>query len=51
MDDKAFELLSKIYSEMQTSFAKMDERLTGIENHVVRLEDKIDTNSKALFDV
>lgn len=50
MDDKAFELLSKMYSEMQTGFAKMDERLTGVENHVVRLEDKIDTNSKALFD-
>lgn len=43
MEDKMFELMSKMYAEMQQGFK-------DIRNDIVRIEDKLDSNSKALFD-
>lgn len=43
MEDKMFELMSKMYAEMQQGFK-------DIRNDIVRIEDKLDTNSKVLFD-
>lgn len=42
-DDKLFELMSKMYAEMQQGFKE-------IRNDIVRIENKLDANSKALFD-
>ncbi len=64
MDDKTFDLLTKMYSEFTGRFDNVDKEITGLKrdvsglkndvsglkNDVIRLENKIDTNSKALFD-
>lgn len=50
MDDKIFELLTKMYSEMKEGFKAVDERLGKLEAGQIRLEDKLENNSKALFD-
>lgn len=50
MDDKMFELISKMYSEMQEGFKAVNERLGKLEAGQIRLEDKSENNSKALFD-
>ena len=59
MDDKMFDLMTKMYSEMTEKFKEIDKRFDTIEkkldekadrHDIVRLEDKIDNNSKALFD-
>lgn len=61
MEDKTFELLTKMYSELTGRLDEMDKRFTGkfdemgrdikgLKNDVIRLENKLDTNSKALFD-
>ena len=57
MDDKAFELMSKIYGELTEFRQETNKRLDTIEdgqkklvNDVIRLENKVDNNSKALFD-
>lgn len=42
-DDKLFELMSKMYAEMQQGFKEM-------RNDIVRIENKLDANSKTLFD-
>ena len=39
MEDKIFNLLEKMYSEMQEGFKKVDARLTKIENNTKILED------------
>lgn len=65
MDDKMFDLLEKMYIEMQymkenmatkedvteleSRMATKDE-LSKISQSIVRLEDKMDTNHKALYD-
>lgn len=43
MEDKTFELLSKMYSEMQQGFKE-------VRKDIVRIEDKLENNSKTLFD-
>lgn len=43
MEDKTFTLLETMYAE----FTK---RFDSVENHILRLENKVDSNSKALFD-
>lgn len=43
MEDKSFELLTKIYSEMQDGFK-------DVRQDIVRLENKMDDNLKALYD-
>ncbi|MFZ5986733.1 MAG: hypothetical protein ACOYWZ_06380 [Bacillota bacterium] len=57
MEEKMFELMTKFYSEF-SEFRKetkedihiIKDDLKGIKGDIVRLENKIDTNSKALFD-
>lgn len=58
MEDKIFELMTKMYSEFSefrkdmNDFKKdMNEFKKETKNDIIRLENKIDTNSKALFDV
>lgn len=57
MEDKTFELMTKMYSDFSNKFEKMDKRFDTIENDikglksdVIRLENKQDNHSKALFD-
>ena len=59
MEDKTFELLTKMYSELTSRLDTMDGRLDTIDKKldqkadktdIVRLEAIIDDNSKALFD-
>lgn len=45
MDDKIFNLLEKVYGEMQ----EMKENM-ATKQDIVGLENKIDTNHKALYD-
>lgn len=57
MEDKVFELITKMYSEFSefkkdmNEFKKdMNEFRKEAKNDIIGLENKIDTNSKALFD-
>jgi ferritin-like metal-binding protein YciE len=57
MEDKMFELITKMYNEFSefrtdmNEFKKdMNEFRKETKNDIIRLENKIDTNSKALFD-
>ena len=64
MEDKTFELLTKMYSEFSSRFDGVENDIKGLKNDVkdlkndvkslkndvVRIENKLDTNSKALFD-
>ncbi len=63
MEDKMFELMSKMYSDMQQGLkeirnemnSKLDEINKKLDtkadkNDIVRIEDKLENNSKALFD-
>lgn len=43
MEDKVFDLMTRFYNEF-TEFRQ------EIKNDIVRLENKVDNNSKALFD-
>jgi len=43
MDEKMFELMSKMYVEMQEGFARSDQKFASLEN-------KMDDNHKALYD-
>ena len=52
MDDKIFDLLEKLYIEMQSMKSSMatKEDLTELKHDLIRLENKMDRNDKALFD-
>ena len=59
MEDKVFDLMSKIYSEMNSRFNEMNSRFNEInkkldmkadKSDIVRIEDKLENNSKALLD-
>ena len=50
MDEKMFELMTKMYSELTEFRAETNKKFDRIENDIIRLENKLDTNSKALFD-
>ncbi len=64
MEDKMFELMTKMYSDLTTRFDKMDDKidsmkteikdvkddLKGIKGDIVRIENKLDNTTKALFD-
>jgi hypothetical protein len=57
VDDKVFELVSKIYGELTEFRKESNERLDNLEdgqkklgNDVIRLENKVDDGLKALFD-
>lgn len=52
MGDKLFELVTKMYSDTTGRLDSMDKRLDGKadKTDIVVIENKLDTNSKALFD-
>lgn len=54
MEYKSFELMSKMYSEMQQGFkevrSEMQQGFKDVRYDIVRIENKLDNNSKALFD-
>lgn len=65
MEEKTFELIEKMYSEMQKGFSairsemaegftevrrEMTEGLTEVRQSIVLLENKVDVNLKALYD-
>ncbi|MGE5615052.1 MAG: hypothetical protein ACM3XR_11675 [Bacillota bacterium] len=41
MEDKTFELLTKMYSEFSVRFDKVEADMQGVKNHVGRLENKL----------
>jgi flagellin-like hook-associated protein FlgL len=50
MEDKMFELMTKMYNEFSEFRKDTKADLTEIKNDIVRIENKLDDNSKALFD-
>ena len=57
MDDKVFDLMTKFYnefsgfkSEVNVKLENLQEGQQKLENDIIRLENKSDNNSKALFD-
>lgn len=57
MEDKTFELLTKMYNEMQTGFkevrqdiVRLDDKIDDVKQDVVRPKNKMDENHKALYD-
>lgn len=57
MDDKMFELVSKMYSEMKQGFAAVDKRFESLENEVkgikkdiIRLENDLKPKVEAALD-
>lgn len=54
MEEKTFELIEKMYSEMQKGFSairsEMAEGFTEVRQSIVLLENKVDVNLKALYD-
>lgn len=52
MEDKLFELMTKMYSDITNKLDSMDKKLDGKadKSDIVRMENKQDVDSKALFD-
>lgn len=52
MEDKIFELMSKMYSDMNSKLDEINKKLDmkADKNDIVKIEDKLENNSKALFD-
>ena len=59
MEDKMFELMTKMYSDITSRLDKMDDKISSIDKKldskadktdIVHIENKLDNNSKALFD-
>ncbi|WP_432408880.1 hypothetical protein [Wukongibacter sp. M2B1] len=54
MEDKTFELLTKMYSEMQSGLKEVRNEMQNgfkeVRQDIVRLESKMDENHKALYD-
>ena len=52
MEDKLFELMSKMYSDITAKLDAMDKKLDSKadKNDVIQLENKIYNDSRALFD-
>lgn len=53
-DDKMFELMTKMYAEMENGFKNVNERIDGLENKVdktnITIENDIKPKIEALFD-
>ncbi len=49
-NEKLFDFMTKMYSEMQKGFNKVDSRLTSVENVVTRIEHDHGQKLQALFD-
>lgn len=52
MEDKLFELMTKMYSDITFRLDSIDERLDGKsdKSDIARIENKLDNDAKALFD-
>jgi hypothetical protein len=50
MEDKTFELMTKMYGEFSEFQKGMNEFSKETKNDIISLENEIDTTSKALFD-
>ena len=50
MEDKTFELMSRMYSEFSEFKKEVKNEFSGLKNDVIRLENKLDSSNKALFD-
>ena len=52
MEDKIFDLISKMYSDMNSKLDEVNKKLDmkADKNDIVKIEDKLENNSKALFD-
>lgn len=52
MEDKVFELLTKMYSEMAEQFKEINDKLDkkADKNDIVRLENELNPKVEALFD-
>lgn len=50
MEDKTFELLTKMYGEFTNRFDEMGKDIKSLKNDVISIENKLDANSKALLD-
>ena len=46
MDDKTFELLNKMYGEFTNRFDDVGKDVKSLKNDVVRIEKKLDTESR-----
>lgn len=57
MEDKTFELLTKMYSEFSQRFDRMEndisglkEDVSGLKKDIICLENKLDNHTEALYD-
>lgn len=50
MEDKVFELMSKMYSEMTEQFKAVKDDIKGLKNDIVRIENDHGKKLDALFD-
>lgn len=52
MEDKVFDLMTKMYSDLTAKLETLDKKLDGKvdKQDIIRLENKQDSDSKALFD-
>jgi len=52
MEDKIFDLMGKMYTEMNLKFDEVNSKLDkkADKNDIVRLEEKLENKTKALFD-
>jgi predicted nucleic acid-binding Zn-ribbon protein len=50
MEDKSFELISKMYAEMHEGFKEIKEEIRDVKLDILTLENKMDTHHKALYD-
>jgi hypothetical protein len=54
MENKTFELLEKMHSDIQSRFDMMENEIKEVRNEMrkgfVRLENKMDENHKVLYD-
>ncbi len=48
--DKRFETMDKRFDSMDKRFDSMDSKIDSVKNDVIRLENKFDNESRALFD-
>ena len=50
LEDKAFELLTKMYSEFSEFKKDISDKVENVGHQVTRLENELKTDVKALFD-
>jgi len=50
VEDKTFELLTKIYSEFTSRFDKIETDMQGLRNDMLRIEQEHGSKLEALFD-